>query len=62
MQNLTIQRLRQNAVNLIAKDQSVKTLADIVAELCLICEQQQHDLEQLRVEFKAQSQVQSPQE
>lgn len=58
MQNLTIQRLRQNAVNLIAKDQSVKTLADIVAEMCLICEQQQRELEEFRAEFEGQTQNQ----
>ncbi|NQV24017.1 MAG: hypothetical protein HQ518_06575 [Rhodopirellula sp.] len=50
-----IQRLRQNAVNLMVKNQDVKQLADIVAELCMVCEDQQKriieltdDLEKLR--------------
>lgn len=44
----TIQRLRQNAVSLIARDQSVKTLANIVAEMCLIAERQQREITELR--------------
>jgi len=50
-----IQRLRQNAVNLMVKNQDVKQLADSVAELCMVCEDQQKriieltdDLEKLR--------------
>ena len=50
-----IQRLRQNAVNLMIKDQSVKQLADIVAELCLICEDQQKRISELSDELKKQS-------
>ena len=42
-----IQRLRQNAVNLMVKDQDVKQLADIVAELCLVCEEQQKRIVEL---------------
>lgn len=45
-----IQRLRQNAVNLMVKDQDVKQLADIVAELCLVCEDQQRRLGELNEE------------
>lgn len=48
MNSHIIQRLRQNAVSLMVKNQDVKQLADIVAELCLVCEDQQkqiHDLE-----------------
>jgi uncharacterized coiled-coil protein SlyX len=48
-----IQRLRQNAVNLMVKDQSVKQLADIVAELCLVCEEQQKRLCELTEELKS---------
>ena len=47
-----IQRLRQNAVNLMVKDQSVKQLADIVAELCLVCEEQQKRISDLDAEIK----------
>ncbi|MDA0285273.1 MAG: hypothetical protein O3B13_11055 [Planctomycetota bacterium] len=46
-----IQRLRQNAVNLMIKDQSVRQLADIVAELCLICEDQQKRISELTLEI-----------
>lgn len=42
-----IQRLRQNAVSLMVKDQDVKQLADIVAELCMVCEDQQKRLSDL---------------
>jgi hypothetical protein len=45
-----IQRLRQNAVNLMVKDQDVKQLADIVAELCLVCEDQQRRIGELNEE------------
>jgi len=45
-----IQRLRQNAVNLMVKDQDVKQLADIVDELCLVCEDQQRRLGELNEE------------
>ena len=41
MKSAVIHRLRQNAVNLIAKDQNVRELANIVAELCLVCEEQE---------------------
>ena len=40
MSHAVIERLRQNAVSLMSRDQSVKQLADIVAELCLVCEDQ----------------------
>lgn len=46
-----IQRLRQNAVNLMIKDQDVKQLADIVAELCLVCEDQQKRIGELTEEL-----------
>lgn len=42
-----IQRLRQNAVDLMVKDQDVKKLADIVAELCLVCENQEKTIAEL---------------
>ena len=42
-----IQRLRQNAVNLMIKDQDIKQLADIVAELCMVCEDQQKRIGEL---------------
>lgn len=48
-----IQRLRQNAVNLMVKDQDVKQLADIVAELCLVCEEQQKRIVQLTSELES---------
>jgi uncharacterized protein HemY len=41
MNNAVITRLRQNAVNLIARDQDVQELAQIIAELCLVCEEQE---------------------
>jgi uncharacterized coiled-coil protein SlyX len=47
-----IQRLRQNAVNLIIKDQDVKQLADIVAELCMVCEDQQKRIGELTEELE----------
>lgn len=47
-----IQRLRQNAVNLMVKDQDVKQLADIVAELCLVCEEQQKRIFELTEELE----------
>lgn len=46
-----IQRLRQNAVNLMIKDQDVKQLADIVAELCMVCEDQQKRIAELTEEI-----------
>lgn len=48
-----IQRLRQNAVNLMIKDQDVKQLADIVAELCMVCEDQQKRIGELTDELEA---------
>lgn len=48
-----IQRLRQNAVNLMVKDQDVKQLADIVAELCMVCEDQQKRIDQLNEELES---------
>lgn len=42
-----IQRLRQNAVSLMSRDQTVKQLADIVAELCLVCEDQAKRIDDL---------------
>ena len=47
-----IQRLRQNAVNLMIKDQDVKQLADIVAELCMVCEDQQKRIVELSDELE----------
>ena len=47
-----IQRLRQNAVNLMVKDQNVKQLADIIAELCLVCEDQQKRISELSDELE----------
>ncbi len=47
-----IQRLRQNAVNLMIKDQDVKQLADIVAELCMVCEDQQKRIGELTDELE----------
>lgn len=47
MATSVIQRLRQNAVNLMVKDQNVKQLADIIAELCLVCEDQQKRISEL---------------
>ncbi|MDA0808421.1 MAG: hypothetical protein O2983_03980 [Planctomycetota bacterium] len=47
-----IQRLRQNAVNLMVKNQDVKQLADIVAELCMVCEDQQKRLGELTEELE----------
>jgi uncharacterized coiled-coil protein SlyX len=49
-----IQRLRQNAVNLMVKDQDVKQLADIVAELCMVCEDQQKRIGELTEELEKQ--------
>jgi hypothetical protein len=37
-------------VNLMVKDQDVKQLADIVAELCLVCEDQQRRIGELNEE------------
>lgn len=48
-----IQRLRQNAVNLMVKDQDVKQLADIVAELCMVCEEQQKRIVELTEELES---------
>ncbi len=48
-----IQRLRQNAVNLMVKDQDVKQLADIVAELCMVCEDQQKRIVELSSELES---------
>ena len=48
-----IQRLRQNAVNLMIKDQDVKQLADIVAELCMVCEDQQKRIGELTEELES---------
>ncbi|MFT4556365.1 MAG: putative coiled-coil protein SlyX [Planctomycetaceae bacterium] len=48
-----IQRLRQNAVNLMVKDQDVKQLADIVAELCMVCEDQQKRIDLLNSELES---------
>ena len=50
-----IQRLRQNAVNLMVNDQDVKQLADIVAELCLVCEEQQKRIVELTDEVESLS-------
>ena len=47
-----IQRLRQNAVNLMVKNQDVKQLAHIVAELCMVCEDQQKRLNELTEELE----------
>ena len=47
-----IKRLRQNAVNLMVKNQDVKQLADIVAELCMVCEDQQKRLNELTEELE----------
>ncbi len=55
MSSPIINRLRQNAVNLFAKDHSVKKLADIVAELCLVCEEQEKEIQDLRDRLKALS-------
>ena len=41
MNGAVITRLRQNAVNLISRDQDVRALANIVAELCMVCEEQE---------------------
>lgn len=48
MNSHIIQRLRQNAVSLMVKNQDVKQLADIVAELCLVCEDQQKQIDELK--------------
>ena len=50
-----IQRLRQNAVNLMVKDQDGQQLADIVAELCLVCEEQQKRIVELTDEVESLS-------
>ncbi len=52
MASSVIQRLRQNAVNLMIKDQDVKQLADIVAELCMVCEDQQKRITELSDELE----------
>ena len=52
MASSVIQRLRQNAVNLMIKDQEVKQLADIVAELCMVCEDQQKRIVELSAELE----------
>lgn len=52
MATSVIQRLRQNAVNLIVKDQDVKQLANIVAELCMVCEDQQKRIVELSDELE----------
>ena len=52
MATSVIQRLRQNAVNLMAKDQDVKQLANIVAELCMVCEDQQKRIVELSDELE----------
>ncbi len=48
MNKNTILRLRQNAVSLITKDQSLKQLAGIVAELCFVCEEKEKEIGSLR--------------
>jgi|GEM_PF-1926069 len=48
MNSSIIQRLRQNAVSLMVRNQDVKQLADIVAELCLVCEDQQKQIDELK--------------
>ena len=52
MATSVIQRLRQNAVNLIVKDQDVKQLANVVAELCMVCEDQQKRIVELSDELE----------
>ena len=52
MATAVIQRLRQNAVNLMVKDQDVKQLANIVAELCMVCEDQQKRIVELSDELE----------
>ena len=52
MATSVIQRLRQNAVNLMVKDQDVKQLANIVAELCMVCEDQQKRIVELSGELE----------
>ncbi len=52
MTTSVIQRLRQNAVNLMVKDQDVKQLANIVAELCMVCEDQQKRIVELSDELE----------
>lgn len=52
MATSVIQRLRQNAVNLMVKDQYVKQLANIVAELCMVCEDQQKRIVELSDELE----------
>ena len=52
MSTSIIQRLRQNAVSLMVQNQDVKQLADIVAELCLVCEDQQRSILALREKLK----------
>ena len=49
-----IQRLRQNAVSLMSRDQTVKQLANIVAELCLVCENQAKQIEELQAQATGQ--------
>ncbi|MBI1313292.1 hypothetical protein GC176_18530 [bacterium] len=61
MNSSIIQRLRQNAVNLMVKDQNVKQLADIVAELCLVCEDQQKQIDELKARLaKVESSSSTP--
>ncbi len=55
MNSHIIQRLRQNAVSLMVKDQNVKQLADIVAELCLVCEDQQKQIDDLKDRLAAEN-------
>lgn len=52
MTTSVIQRLRQNALNLIVKDQDVKQLANIVVELCMVCEDQQKRIVELSDELE----------
>ena len=55
MNSHIIQRLRQNAVSLMVKNQDVKQLADIVAELCLVCEDQHKQIDELKERLAAES-------
>jgi uncharacterized coiled-coil protein SlyX len=57
MNSHIIQRLRQNAVSLMVKDQNVKQLADIVAELCLVCEDQQKQIDDLKSRLSSEEAV-----
>ena len=53
-----IQRLRQNAVSLMSRDQTVKQLADIVAELCLVCEDQAKTITKMQDRIDSQREPQ----